>query len=308
MIRKIIFTGLVVCVSIAHAEEMFVKKSFFSQYEAVVEEREPLNNVSTVGGYPILNVGEELTNLLSNVSDSTGVAVKMGRTVLFAVKDGKHHVSIDMLANLERGNMSNWTDDPCKRDDFIWKRSTGGKFSDVNCVSINHVVDYFVRPTGRFEQVVVWARKEQIEIPPTIVRVTFTRLGDGGRYLRYIVDINPEQYGIARDAATPWGSNGWYKDFINEHNDRVEFIEKLKKWATNVQDSMDEAFKKNKDAFEKLKPLNEYLNEQKVSSTDKENTGEKNKEEKLKELKDLFDKKLLTEDLYKEQVRQILSK
>jgi len=307
MFRKIILTGLVVCVSIAHAEEMFVKKSFFSQYEAVVEERQPLNNVSTVGGYPILDVGEELTHLLSNVSDSTGVAVKMGRTVLFAVKDGKHHVSIDMLANLERGNMSNWTDDPCKRDDFIWKRSTGGKFSDVNCVSINHVVDYFVRPTGRFQQVVVWAQREKVEIPPTIVRVIFTRLGDGGRYLRYVVDINPELYGITRDSTTPWGSNGWYKDFIGEHKDRVEFVERLKSWATDVQDAMDEAFKKNKNAFDQVKPINEYLSVDGKVEESKVINEQATVEDRLLKLKELLDKNLLSEDLYTEQVRKILN-
>jgi hypothetical protein len=307
MIKKLLLPLLFASLPVAQAEEMFVKKSFFSQFEPVIEEVQPLKKMNTVGGYPILNVGEELTHLMSAVSDSTGVSIKMGRTVLFALKDSKHHVSIDVFANLEGGTITNWTDDPCKRDDFIWKRSSGGKFSDINCVSINHIVDYFVKPTGRFQQVLVWARKEQIEIPPTIIRVTFTRFSDGGRFLRYIVDVNPEQYGIARDTTTPWGSNGWYKDFIKDHKDRVEFIERLKSWATDVQDSMNEAFKKNINAFDKLKPLNEYLKANQSSATAEVSGEQDTVERRLRDLKNLYDKGLLTEDLYKEAVRRTLN-
>lgn len=291
----------------AMAQDLFVKKSLFSQYEPVeMKKLQSIGEKNTVGEYPMLNVGEELRHLLSKVSYSTGTSVPLGRVVAFADRDKKHLVSVDMTANLQQANTSDWVDEPCKRTDFLWSRSTGGQFRDVNCVSINHVVNYFVNPTGEFQQILVLAKDDGVEIPPTIVRTTFTRYSSGGNRLVYIVDVNPEQYGIDRDATTPWGSNSWYKNFITRDPKKVEFIERLKKWATDVQDRMDIAFKKEQKAFSNIKVLDEYL-KGKPQGDVKKIQPTQSAEERLKSVKNLFEKGLLTETQYNEQVKTILS-
>lgn len=289
------------------AQDMFVKKNFFSQYEAIVERNQISDIKSTIGEYPQLPLGEQMRVVYTLVTQATGVPIPLGRITLFSERGKKLLFSLDTTVNLQQGASSDWTDTPCKRDNYLWKRSIGGKFQDVNCVSINHLTSYFVNPTGEFQQIAVWAKDQSIEIPSIMIRVTFTRYSSGGKRLVYMVDVNPEHYGIERDITTPWGSNGWYKDFIKRDPKKVEFIEKLKLWARDVQDRMDDAFKKDGRAFVGLKNLDEYLVGVRKKEITKNLTQEQNSEEQLAKLKMLYEKGLLTENQYNEQVKLILN-
>jgi hypothetical protein len=304
-INKIITLLALILSTTTNAQDIFIKKNIFSQHESVAEKLQIITQKNTVGEYPIIKIGDEMRLIWTKVTYSTGTVVPLGRAVIFTSKGKKVLHTLDMTANLAQANSSDWTDEPCKRDNFLWKRSLGGNFKDINCASINHIVNHFVTPTGEFQQILVAAKDEGIEIPPTIIRVTFTRYTSSGRRLVYNVDVNPEQYGIDRDATTPWGSNGWYKDFIQRDPKKVDFLENLKKWATDVQDKMELAFNKDPMAFSSLKPIEEYMTEKKSkNSIDKEKPV--NIEEKLSMLKSIFTKGLLTETQYNEQVKTLL--
>ncbi len=190
----------------------------------------------------------------------------------------------------------------------MWKRSVGKAFTSVNCVSINHIVNYFVRPTGEFQQMLVWFNDQGIDVPPTIVRVEFTRYAPNTRRLVYRVDINPEHYGIARDATGVWGANGWHKNFISRDQKKVDFIENLKKWAIDVQDRMDNAFDKDARAFSNLKTLTAYLQPSSDQPKNKDGINVSTTEDQLAKVKSLFEKGLITEIQYNEQVKDILNK
>jgi hypothetical protein len=234
------------------AQELFAKKGIFSPFEATTEKLHKVTSKNTIGGYPILRLDDEMRLMLSRVNYSTGVVAALGRAVIISTKNKKFLNALDATANLEWSNASDWTDTPCKRENFLWKRSTGLSFRDVNCVSINHTVNFFVRPTGDFQQIYKTLKDEEVEIPPTTLTIAFTRYRPDGQRLVYIVDVNPEIYGIERDATTIWGSSGWYKDFVTRDPKKVEFIDRLKKWATDVQDRMDMAFKKDTSHIRKL--------------------------------------------------------
>jgi hypothetical protein len=288
------------------AQDLFVRKSVFSQYEAIAEKFTKIEKKNTIGDYPTLQPVEGMQIVFSNVFFSTGAVVSLGRVATFSEKNKKLHISVDTVANLSQANSSDWTDTPCKRENFLWKRSIGGEFKNVNCASINHVVDYFVRPTGAFQQIAVYAKDQGIEITPTIIRVSFTRYASNGQRLVYLVDINPEIYGIDRDTTTPWGSNGWYKDFVNRDSKKIEFLERLKKWAVDVQDRMDDAFAKSPKAFAGLKSIDEYLLPS-VTSKPVDATTDNQIEAKLAKFKALFEKGLLTETQYNDHVKSTLT-
>jgi hypothetical protein len=289
------------------AQDLFYKKGVFSQFESQVEKNQIINDRNTIGEYPIVKTGEEMRAVFSKVNYSTGVSVPLGRVAMFSQKDKKLLFAVDVTANLSQASSSDWVDEPCKREDFIWKRSTGKSIKDVNCVSINHIVNYFVNPTGAFQQILVWSKDEGIEIPPTIIRVTFTRYAPDMRRLVHTVDINPEQYGLSRDPTLPWGSNGWHKNFINRDQKRFDFIENVKKWAIDIQDRMDAAFKKDANAFVDARKLNAYLDSSVTVEKDKSILEIEKVEVNLARLKGLFEKGLLTEIQYNEQVKDILN-
>ena len=286
------------------AQNLFSKQGMFANYEPVVTQKlQKILPTNTVGEYPILTIGDDWQYLLSKVSYSTGNSVPLGRLIAFVASDKKHVATLDMTANLQEGGGSDWTDEPCKQDDFLWKRSAGGHFSNANCASINHVVNYFVNPTGEFQQLSVLIRDQGISPPPTILRVTFTRYSSAGRRLVYMVEINPDNYGIARGMATQWGGSEWHKAFIQRDPAKVEFVARLSKWAEAVQDRMDNAFLKKADSFAGLASLDIYLKAEKLKVPE-----QKSVEQQLMDMKSLFKNELLTESQYNEQVKSILNK
>lgn len=308
--KKVLSALMLIAFMSANAQDLFVKKGIFSAYEPAAELNQIVSPKSTVGGYPILNTGQEFKLILAKTNQGTSttssITVPLGRVVLFSEKNKKHLVSLEINANLTGGQFSGWIDEPCKRQDFLWKRSISKSMNDENCVSINHVVNYFVNPTGEYQQILARIKNDGIEISSTIIRVTFSRNASSGRRLIYSVDLNPEQYGIDRDVTVPWGSNGWYKEFVSRDPKRVEFLERLKKWATDAQDRIDAAFDKDPRAFDGLRPLDEYLTGVKNSDVLRSNQEPK-MEDKLAKFKSLYEKGLLTETQYNEQVKMILS-
>ena len=288
-----------------NAQDLFVRKGLFSPHETATEKLQSIGNKNTVGGYPIIRIGEEMQLLWSKVNYSTGSDVPLGRVLIFTVIKQKMMASLDMSANLATTNSTGWNDEPCKRDNYLWKRSIGGPFKNVNCTTINHIVNYFVEPKGDFQQIIVAIKDQGIELPPTVIRVTFTRFTSDGRRLVYEVDVNPEQYGLDRDATTPWGSNSWYKDFVKRDPKKVEFLANLTKWAMDAQDRIELAFDKKPNAFENLKSIDEYLTGNKVSQAS-EKIKISNMEEKLSFVKSAYEKGLLTESQYNDQVRTLL--
>jgi len=215
-----------------------------------------------IGGYPILNLGNELALIHLGTTFSTGTAsgIPLGNAYLADVRGGKFFGAVTIRANLSIfGNARDWTDEPCKSENYLWKKSTGGPFRNINCVSINYIVRYFVSPTGAFQQYLILFRDKGIELPPTIVRTIFTRFSDRGRRLIYEVDINPEVFGIERDTESIWGSNSWHKTFIQKDVKKVEFVSNLSKWAEEVQSRMDKAFDKESDAFARMPEFSSYF-------------------------------------------------
>lgn len=250
--------GFNICYT-AFAQDIFQGRSKPEKY--IDGKLSSLKNISekTIGGYPLINLGSEFDYGYSRVYQSDIVRIDLGRLILFSDVNKTHSLTLEVVANLEQGNMSDWLDEPCKRDDLLWKRSVGRSFKDVNCVTINHIVGYFINPTGEFQLILADLKNDGYQFAPTVIRVTFTRYMPGGRLLSYIVTINPEIYGIKREASTLWGANGWHKNLINKDTEKLKLIEKIKAWSIDVQDKMDKAFAKDIDAFKKLKPINSYL-------------------------------------------------
>lgn len=223
---------------------------------------DPLEERSTAGGYPIVPTGDQQQILHLEVTSSTGVGsgLPLGRAHIISARNSALSTAIDMQVNLEQDiYIGEPTDDPCKRDDFLWKRSTGGRFRDMNCASINYMVNFFKNPRGIFQQYLVYARENSLDIPPTVLYVEFSRFQTTGRTLRFKVYINPEQYGFARDNETVWGAATWHKSFIARDPAKVAFVEKLSRWATDVQNRIDKAFNKDRDAYAGLPPLSAYF-------------------------------------------------
>ena len=160
---------------------------------------------------------------------------------------------------MDSGRGGDWTDEPCKRSNFLWKRSIGGDFKNVNCASINHITNFWVSPTGEFQQLWVQLKQKNLQIPTTVIQIVFTRYSDHSRRIVYKVNLNPEIFGFEPDPEPKWGANSWYKDYSSKDPKKAEFITHLSKWVTMVQERMESAFSKEKDSFNGVPPLEAFL-------------------------------------------------
>lgn len=300
---KIFIFAIAIASSVSFAQDLYTKRE-----APRIKSLELIDLNAQVRGYPILPLGNpwSFSHATTSYSTGTGSGVPLANLHIVNLEKNKFLSGMVMKANLEElSTVGDWVSEPCKNENYYWKRSIGGKFTNINCASIGHATKYFLAPTGAYAQLLVNMRDRNIDIPPTVIRVSFTKYADHGRWLSYIVDINPEFFGIQRDAEPIWGANGWHKSFVDRDSKRMEFLKNLTKWVENVQDRMDMAFDKNPNAFAGLLTLSSALNPSAVIASEKNVTLA---EERLKTLKDLYDKKLLTEDQYNEQVRATLSK
>jgi len=201
----------------------------------------------TIGGYPILNLGNDLfidgmktVYAGSGGGDGSG-RVPMGLISLIDARDNVFFANIIVHANLETSfSAADWMDEPCKKDTFLWKKSTGGNFSNINCATITYQTNF-------------------AQDYPTVVQARFTRYSASAKRLMYVVSINPVVFGIEKDTEPKWEASSWHKDRLENDPKKVEFVVHLSKWAEDVQKRMNDAFDKKPDAFSGIAPLADYF-------------------------------------------------
>jgi hypothetical protein len=209
----------------------------------------PLEAEALIGGYPVWKGEGKWRVVELKKSYTTGTSTSMGELTAFQTENGKFIGFLSVYANLAQSNSGDWTDEPCKRDDYLFKASLGGVFKDVNCVSLNHIVRYPGNPSGKQAELFALTKAEGIDTPPTVLRLTWTRYSNSSRRLQYTLTINPELAGFARDSEPEWGRNSWHKSQVANDQAKKKFVDDLSAWAVGFAKQMEPAFKKQTDAF-----------------------------------------------------------
>ena len=243
---------LAICCHAAGAQDLFSDKK-----PAAFDFLQKIDADQTVGSYPVLNLGKNW-GLFHAKTSTTNLNQSLGHISAVDIRDGKFVAFLDMTGNLELVRSGDWTDEPCKRTDFLYKKGEG--FKNINCATIGYTTSFFQRPTGDFQVYYGKFREMKLDIPPTVIRIDFTRYSDQGRRLVYSIKLNPEFFGFARDTETVWGASSWNKAFIEKDPKKVAFIAGLSKWVDAVRDRMDKAFDHQKDAFDGLPSLDSLAN------------------------------------------------
>jgi hypothetical protein len=208
----------------------------------------------TIGGYPLwLNDGKWRLMFLDYAYSGGGSShrVTIGRAYWVWVEGGKLVATMQVRANLDEDyKLIYWRDEPCKRDDFLWKRSIDSVMNENNCTSINHLVRFFAAPAGPFQQVYGHLTREKVDIPPTVISIGVNRSAHSGRFLEIILTINPESIGFQRDPMQSWGASEWHKYFALKDEKKSRYLAQLSSWATDLAVRVGErAFHKRQDAY-----------------------------------------------------------
>ncbi len=206
---------------------------------------------ATIGGYPIWQAEGKwrIANISKFSSGGSAMPVPLGVLDVFQTDEKKFVAVMRVTANLAQASAGDWTDSPCKRDDMLFKATIGGSFANVNCVTINHISGFPGNPSGKAAELFAFFKEQGVEVPPTVIQVTFTRYTNNLRRLEVLLYVNPELAGFARDGETLWGRSSWHKSQSVNDSDKKRFIGTLSEWALRFGKQMDFAFEKKVDAF-----------------------------------------------------------
>lgn len=169
----------------------------------------------------------------------------------FFQSEGKQFVAVmEVRSNLQNGS-GYWIGDPCKRDDSLFKMQLAAGRED-NCVTINHHTRFMGNPSGKVAALYALFKEQGVDIPPTVLRIEFTRNGLSQRMLYYSLWINPELAGFAREAEGEWGRNPWNKTMSFSDPAKKQYIDALSVWATTFVKQMDDGLRQKPDAFTQI--------------------------------------------------------
>ena len=202
---------------------------------------------ATTGGYPIWS-GEGKWRLYELIRTESTRGTPMGTVRMFQTENKKFVMGMEIYSNLSVGDSAYWTDDPCKRDDMLFKKQVAYGKED-NCVTINHITRFMSNPGGKGIELYAMFKEQGIEIPPTVLQIYLTRNGTSSRKLEYIIFVNPELVGFASENEGNWSRNTWNKSMAFNDPAKKQFIEGLTLWAINFQKKMDDGLNQKQDAF-----------------------------------------------------------
>jgi hypothetical protein len=236
-------SALVFC-QLSQAAELFVNDK---PREIALADK--LETDATIGGYPIWS-GEGKWRLIELIrTDSSGSAapIPLGTVKVFQTEGKQFVAGMEVRANLRSGS-GYWVDEPCKRDDMLFKLQLAGGRED-NCVTINHITRYMNNPGGKLAETYALLKEQGIEIPPTVLNIVLTRNSTSQKKLVFSIWINPELAGFPRESEPEWGRNPWNKVQAFSDPKKKQYIDSLSLWATSFVKKMNDGLSQKPDAF-----------------------------------------------------------
>jgi len=206
-----------------------------------------LESDGTIGGYPIWN-GEGKWRLYELIRTDSTRGTPMGTVRMFQTENKKFVAEMEIYSNLTTGEGAYWTDEPCKRNDMLFKKQFASGRED-NCVTINHITHFMANPEGKAIELYAMFKEQGIEVPPTVLQIKLTRNGTSSRKLEYAIYVNPEIVGFASETEYNWSRSPWNKTMAFNDPAKKQFIDALTAWALTFAKQMDDGLKQKPDAF-----------------------------------------------------------
>ena len=245
----------------------------------------------------------------SQGTTTTSLSTPIAGLILVNMDRSAEAVAVEVYTNIEPSiSTTGWNPlKACGRKDMI-SPSPKSSFSagDEECWFINH--NKFIRsskttPMARLRNAAFdFAHLKNLELPNTGIYTGY-RIADGSDYVTIRYYFNPEAKGLSPDNAGSWSGSNWHRDRLVRDSKRVAYIDNQKKWSALW-------LKKVKTGFNgKLqKPAGLYPLKKSVEPTRKKSAKPTNwtTEARLKKLKDLRDKNLITPEEYQNRRRAIL--
>ena len=141
---------------------------------------------------------------------------------------------------------SHWEDEPCKRDDTLFRRDLGRNPGyQQNCLLVNHIVNIYSKaPSGIYAEAYTWLRRHNVQTPvDVVVEAAVTRI-EVGEYLTVRHRFNPEAFGCRAGRTVTWASSAWHPKAIVKDEQRMRFANSVIEWGKALQSRVDADFQR----------------------------------------------------------------
>ena len=169
---------------------------------------------------------------------------------------------------------------------------------EQNCWWVNHIAAYISDKNLKKKHYAAldkYLKTRGIKQPKNIVSVNY-RVADISNFANIRFYFNPDAEDITPSNEAAWSTSDWHRDKIKQFPEKVIFVGRLKEWGANWHPKIVAGFN-NKLGFSAPKAA-------KTPSTFNKKTG--SVESRLKELKSLLDKGLLSKKEYDVKKQKIL--
>jgi hypothetical protein len=246
---------------------------------------------------------------------------ELAQVMLFQSVGEKLGVFVSATANIGKTTTA-WSDEPCKRSDTLFRLDREKSFNmRGDCVMVNHLTGYFSNPSGVWSDVYGQLRSRGVIFPvpaPTVIAAAITRF-EQREYLAVTYTVNPEVAGFGPDSGKNWTTSNWHVTRVAEDAAKVNYVKNITDWVVSLNRLVEDGFH-GKDVFSSggTVPLLRILAKQApseaptfpVAPSQPAVTGSTalppTIEDRLRELKRLFDADLITRDVYVERQRSLL--
>jgi hypothetical protein len=180
-----------------------------------------------------------------NLRDAN-LGAKMVDVILGQMVDHRLRTAVAATTVLKWGTGQGWTDEPCKREDTLFRldRVPFMKRSYAqNCLTVSHLVNTFSQAAGGvYVPFVAWIKDQGGSTPiSTIIDVRVTRI-ELREYLSVRYFLNPEAFGCESAPADSLTTSEWHKTRIDKDAEKSRFVHGVIEFSKSMQVRVNESF------------------------------------------------------------------
>jgi hypothetical protein len=169
-------------------------------------------------------------------------------------KGNQFRAGIQIAATEVSTSTRGWEQEPCKRDDVVFKDSFDSGYNFPECLIVNHYLRHLSPTKGWMNDAVQWVETNRIAMPVTTLAALYDKYQNGD-FVRVHVWVNPELAGQKPSKnTTSWRRSDWHKDRVNRDPERSAYLEKFIAWAKQ----MPTAYRSGLDTENKLGQVQDF--------------------------------------------------
>ena len=218
----------------------------------------------------------------------------------FQFENGKLKLAAEYIIKVG-GSGTQWLDEPCKVQPTLHKNDYGTRIWKQKCLVIEAIP--FLQSNNEPTRLALNSlSKRGMKNDFNSLRMTYTRYGDSDKFMIVRLHFFPSVYGLENPTVGIINTSPWNPSNIPSDPGKTRFVNALIKYSERLVQSLDLAYETGNASA----PIAKFSYPDEVDSS-KATIELPSKEVRLRDLKGMFEKNLITKEIYEAQQNKILN-